>query len=93
MQSTVQMYGDKQCDTVYTPCHTDGTYLPFLELGNTTGVERTYLPPSLDDSSATIPIPGGFPFGGSLQPLVYVRMYLMKYSPRLKMCDMNSSYV
>ncbi len=56
-----------------SPQNKDGDYLPFLELGNTTGVSSSFLPAALDDSSPAITIPGGFPFGGGIQSLLYVR--------------------
>ena len=54
--------------------HLVGDYLTFLELGNTTGVTRTYIESVLDGSSSVITIPGGFPFGNTNQTSVYVSL-------------------
>ena len=50
-------------------------YLPFLTLGNTTGVSRVFLPTlgNLDEgASSAISITNGFPFGDSIRTSVYV---------------------
>ena len=49
--------------------------LPFLMLGATPGVSRTYFPSVADGSSQAIHIPGGFPFGQSNQTIVYVHKF------------------
>lgn len=46
--------------------------LPYLTLGITPSVSRTYFPSVVDGSSEAIYIPRGFPFGGSNQTTVYV---------------------
>ena len=53
---------------------TDQRAFPYLTLGITPGVIRTYFPSVVDGSSEAIFIPGGFPFGQSNQTTVFVRV-------------------
>ena len=46
--------------------------LPFLDLGSTDGVTRTYLEHLDDGHSVAVGIPGGFLFGIVIQTKVYV---------------------
>ena len=52
-------------------------YLSFLTLGVTTGVASVSLPNVLDGASSAISIPGGFPFGDSIQTVVYVSFTIL----------------
>lgn len=47
-------------------------YLPFLTLGSTSGVKRTFFPSLVDSLSDAIYIPGGFKFGQNNHTRVYV---------------------
>ena len=51
-------------------------YLPFLELGNTTGVPTSDVPRMDEGASESIDIPGGFPFGPRHQTVAYVNKVL-----------------
>lgn len=53
---------------------TGGTtdYLPFQDLGTTTGIDRQCLRRRLDGASPAINIPLGFPIGASIQSKAYV---------------------
>ena len=46
--------------------------LPYLTLGVTSGVTRSYLSSTADAISDELQIPEGFPFGSSRQTSVYV---------------------
>ena len=48
----------------------------FIDLGQTMGLSQVILPSELNAASSMIPIPGGFPFGTSLQSSVYVRPHV-----------------
>jgi len=52
--------------------HVGDNYIPFLELGHTSGVTRNYLQSVVNSSSGAIDIPEGFSLGTSNQTLVYV---------------------
>ncbi len=51
----------------------DVSYLPFLPLGTTTGIETISVPPFDDGSSSAIPITIPFPVGVTQHTVVYVR--------------------
>jgi len=51
--------------------YTDDEYLPFLNLGDTSGISQIYIPSSLDGASSAISTPN-FAFGSSNQSLAYV---------------------
>ncbi len=77
----VCVYGTIDFEYIHvSPQNKDGDYLPFLELGSTTGVSSSFLPAALDDSSPAITVPGGFAFGGGLQSLLYVRTFTVMHS-------------
>ena len=59
------------CTTFETDSE-DLEYLEFLELNNTLGVVEINLPQVDDGDSGPITITGGFPFGSSIQDVVYV---------------------
>ena len=52
--------------------YTDDDYLPFLNLGDTSGISQIYISSSLDGASSAISTPN-FAFGSSNQSLAYVR--------------------
>ena len=56
--------------------NTGDNFLPFLELGTTSGVTVSYLQNVVNASSRAINIPGGFALGITNQNLVYVRTLL-----------------
>jgi len=51
--------------------YTDDDYLPFLNLGDTSGISQIYIPSSLDGASSAISTPN-FAFGSSNQSLAFV---------------------
>jgi len=55
-----------------TPIALASNILPFLTLGETTGVVRKYLPSADNSASNAVDIPSGFAFGNSSQSTVYV---------------------
>jgi len=59
---------------------TGGPYLPFLGLGNTSGVNQVFLPHDLGGASNGISIPGGLPFGSINKTSVYVSSYFVPFS-------------
>ena len=52
---------------------TGDNFLPFLELGVTSGVTRNHLQNVVNASSAAVNVPDGFSLGITNQSLVYVR--------------------
>lgn len=54
----------------------DDNYLPFLDLGYTSGVTKKYLEGADNTSSVAINIPGGLTLGTDNQTLVHVSIWL-----------------